>query len=87
MSCPDYEFRARGTWVEGVVRKRLPLRHTFLTNIANGIGMDDPVHILKVKELAGHSNIETTMVYVHSDGIENTSSLQWSRLKRQRTRN
>ena len=58
------------------------LRHTFLTNIANGIGMDEPVHIMKVKELAGHSNIETTMIYVHNEGIKNTSSLQWSRSDR-----
>jgi integrase len=28
------------------------LRHTFLTNIANGIGMDAPVDIVKVMELA-----------------------------------
>ena len=58
------------------------LRHTFLTNIANGIGMDEPVHILKVKELAGHANIETTMLYVHNEGVANTSSLQWSRSRR-----
>ena len=59
------------------------LRHTFLTNIANGIGMDGPVDILKVKELAGHSDIQTTMLYVHSAGIKDTSSRQWSRSERQ----
>lgn len=58
------------------------LRHTFLTNLANGIGMDEPVDIMKVKELAGHSDIKTTMIYVHSIGVKNTSSLQWSRSER-----
>ncbi|HYX35330.1 MAG TPA: tyrosine-type recombinase/integrase [Oligoflexus sp.] len=58
------------------------LRHTFLTNIANGFGMDTPVELLKVMELAGHKDIETTMVYVHGAGIKNTSSRQWSRAER-----
>ncbi len=58
------------------------LRHTFLTNIANGIGMDEPVPITKVQELAGHSDIGTTMIYVHSVGIKDTSSRLWSRAKR-----
>jgi integrase len=58
------------------------LRHTFLTNIANGIGMDSPVDIVKVKELAGHGDIQTTMLYVHSVGIKDTSSRQWSRDER-----
>lgn len=58
------------------------LRHTFLTNIANGIGIDRPVDILRVKELAGHSDIQTTMLYVHGAGIKDTSSLQWSRAQR-----
>lgn len=40
-----------------VARALHALRHTFLTNIANGIGMDEPVHIRKVMELAGHSNL------------------------------
>ncbi|RZA20345.1 MAG: hypothetical protein EOP10_18335, partial [Proteobacteria bacterium] len=58
------------------------LRHTFLTNIANGIGMDAPVDIVKVMELAGHKDIQTTMIYVHSAGIKDTSSKQWSREER-----
>jgi site-specific recombinase XerD len=37
---------------------------------------------MKVKELAGHSDIKTTMIYVHSIGVKNTSSLQWSRSER-----
>jgi len=62
------------------------LRHTFLTNIANGFGMDEPVHILKVKDLAGHSNLETTMLYVHNDGIKDTNSRMWSRSERKSRR-
>lgn len=58
------------------------LRNTFLTNIANGIGMDGPVDIVKVMELAGHSDLKTTMVYVHSTGIKDTSSRLWSRAQR-----
>jgi integrase len=58
------------------------LRHTFLTNIANGIGMDAPVDIVKVMELAGHSDLKTTMIYVHSAGIRDTSSRLWSRAQR-----
>jgi integrase len=58
------------------------LRHTFLTNIANGIGMDAPVDIVKVMELAGHSDLKTTMIYVHSAGIKDTSSRLWSRAQR-----
>jgi hypothetical protein len=53
-----------------------------LTNIANGYGIDAPVELLKVMELAGHKNIETTMIYVHGAGIKNTSSRQWSRAER-----
>jgi integrase len=63
------------------------LRHTFLTNLANGIGIDAPVDILKVKELAGHSDIQTTMLYVHKIGIKDTSSLQWSRTERKNRAN
>lgn len=56
------------------------LRHTFITNLANGIRVKGgPVHIRKVMELAGHSNLETTMIYYHSVGISNTSSRQISR--------
>jgi hypothetical protein len=55
-----------------------------LTNIANGIGMDAPVELLKVMELAGHKHIETTMIYVHGAGIKNTSSRQWSRAERRK---
>ncbi len=62
------------------------LRHTFLTNIANGIGIDAPVDILKVMELAGHKDIQTTMIYVHGAGIKDTSSKQWSRDERIRRR-
>jgi integrase len=56
---------------------------TFLTNIANGIGIDAPVDIMKVQELAGHSDVKTTMVYGRSAGVKDTSSLQWSRAERQ----
>jgi integrase len=58
------------------------LQHTFLTSIANGIGIDRPFDILQVKELVGHSDIQTTMLYVHSAGIRDTISLQWSRAER-----
>jgi len=37
---------------------------------------------MKVRELAGHSEIKTTMIYVHNVGVKNTSSLQWSRNER-----
>ena len=58
------------------------LRHTCLTNLANGYGMDAPLSILKVQKIAGHSDLKTTQRYVHSEGIKDTSSLQWSREKR-----
>ena len=56
------------------------LRHTCLTNLANGYGMDRPLPLPKVQQIAGHSEITTTMRYVHNDGIEGTSSLQCKRL-------
>lgn len=58
------------------------LRHTCLTNLANGYGMDKPLPLPQVQKLAGHKDIATTMRYVHADGIENTASLQWSREQR-----
>lgn len=58
------------------------LRHTCLTNLANGYGMDTPLPLPQVQKIAGHKDIATTMRYVHVDGIENTGSRQWSREKR-----
>lgn len=58
------------------------LRHTCLTNLANGYGMDAPLPLPQVQKIAGHKDIATTMRYVHTDGIENTGSKQWSRAKR-----
>ncbi len=57
------------------------LRHTCLTNLANGYGMDMPLPLPQVQKVAGHKDIATTMRYVHSDGIERTTSRQWSREK------
>ncbi len=58
------------------------LRHTCLTNLANGYGMDSPLPLPQVQKIAGHKDIATTMRYVHADGIENTGSRQWSREER-----
>jgi len=58
------------------------LRHTCLTNLANGYGMDSPLPLPQVQKIAGYKDIATTMRYVHVDGIENTGSRQWSREKR-----
>lgn len=58
------------------------LRHTCLTNLANGYGMDTPLPLPQVQKIAGHRDIGTTMRYVHTNGIENTASRQWSREKR-----
>ena len=58
------------------------LRHTCLTNLANGYGMDKPLPLPQVQLIAGHREISTTMRYVHTDGIENTTSRQWSREQR-----
>ena len=55
------------------------LRHTCLTNLANGYGMDVPLPLPQVQKIAGHKDIGTTMRYVHTDGIKNTGSRQWSR--------
>jgi integrase len=55
------------------------LRHTCLTNLANGYGMDSPLPLPQVQKIAGHKDVGTTMRYVHVDGIENTGSRQWSR--------
>lgn len=60
------------------------LRHTCLTNLANGYGMDAPLPITQVQQIAGHSDIKTTMRYVHTHGIKNTSSGQWSREQRKK---
>jgi integrase len=58
------------------------LRHFCLTNLANGYGMDAPLPLPQVQKIAGHKDISTTMRYVHTDGIENPGSRQWSREKR-----
>jgi integrase len=58
------------------------LRHTCLTNLANGYGMDRPLPLPQVQKIAGHKDISTTMRYVHSNGIEQTTSTQWSREQR-----
>lgn len=58
------------------------LRHTCLTNLANGYGMVKPLPLPKVQQIAGHSDIKTTMRYVHADIINSTASLQLSRQKR-----
>lgn len=62
------------------------LRHTCLTNLANGYGMDSPLPLPQVQKIAGHSDIGTTMRYVHVNGIENTGSRQWSRERRKSMR-
>ena len=58
------------------------LRHTCLTNLANGYGMVKPLPLPKVQQIAGHSDIKTTMRYVHADLINDTASLQLSREER-----
>ena len=58
------------------------LRHTCLTNLANGYGMDRPLPLPQVQKIAGHKDIATTMRYVHSHGIDQTTSIQWSREQR-----
>ncbi|MFK7824167.1 MAG: tyrosine-type recombinase/integrase [Oligoflexales bacterium] len=58
------------------------LRHTCLTNLANGYGMEKPLPVPKVQQIAGHSDIKTTMRYVHGDIINDTASRQWSRKDR-----
>ncbi len=58
------------------------LRHTCLTNLANGYGMDKALPLPKVQQIAGHLDIKTTMRYVHNDIIKETASLQWSRSDR-----
>ena len=62
------------------------LRDTCLTNLANGYGMVKPLPLPKVQQIAGHSDIKTTMRYVHNDIIQDTASLQWSREERPRKR-
>jgi integrase len=62
------------------------LRHTCLTNLANGYGMDAALPLPQVQKIAGHKDIGTTMRYVHVDGIENTGSRQWSRERRKALR-
>jgi integrase len=62
------------------------LRHTCLTNLANGYGMDAPLPLPQVQKIAGHKDIATTMRYVHTDGIENTGARQWSRDQRKAAR-
>ena len=58
------------------------LRYTCLTNLANGYGMDRPLPIVKVQQVAGHAEVKTTMRYVHAGGVEDTTSGQWSRTER-----
>ena len=60
------------------------LRHTCLTNLANGYGMDKALPLPKVQQIAGHNDIKTTMRYVHGDIITDTASRQWSREERLR---
>lgn len=60
------------------------LRHTCLTNLANGYGMKRPLPLPKVQQIAGHTDIKTTMRCVHNDIIRETASLQWSREERLR---
>ena len=60
------------------------LRHTCLTNLANGYGMKQALPLPKVQQIAGHADIKTTMRYVHNDIIRETASLQWSREERLR---
>ena len=60
------------------------LRHTCLTNLANGYGMEKALPLPKVQQIAGHSDIQTTMRYVHNDIITDTASLQWSRIDRKK---
>ena len=62
------------------------LRHTCLTNLANGYGMDSPLPLPQVQKIAGHRDISTTMRYVHTDGIKNTGSRQWSRDQRRESK-
>ncbi|MBC7532086.1 MAG: tyrosine-type recombinase/integrase [Oligoflexus sp.] len=62
------------------------IRHRFLTNIPNGDGIELAVPLLKVKTIAGHRHIETTMIYVHNDRIENITSGLWSREERKEKR-
>lgn len=62
------------------------LRHTCLTNLANGYGMDAPLPLPQVQKIAGHRDIGTSMRYVHVNGIENTGSRQWSRERRKSMR-
>src|SRR5690606_27144484 len=50
--------------------------------LANGYGMDAPLPLPQVQKVAGHKDIGTTMRYVHTDGIKNTGSRQWSRDQR-----
>ena len=59
------------------------LRHTCLTNLANGYGMEKALPVPKVQQIAGHLDIKTTMRYVHADLINETASRQWSREDRQ----
>jgi integrase len=58
------------------------LRHTCLTNLANGYGVDRPLPIVKVQQIAGHAEVKTTMRYAHAGGVEDTTSGQWSREQR-----
>jgi len=41
--------------------------------------MDKPLPLPQVQKIAGHKEISTTMRYVHTDGIEDTTARQWSR--------
>jgi len=38
-----------------------------------------PLPLQQVQKIAGHKDIGTTLRYVHTDGIKNTGSRQWSR--------
>ncbi|MGE0175355.1 MAG: tyrosine-type recombinase/integrase [Oligoflexales bacterium] len=43
-------------------------RHTCLTNLANGYGMDTPSPLSQVQKIAGHRDIGTTMRMSTSTG-------------------
>jgi site-specific recombinase XerD len=67
---PDGRYSARGlTWVMRETLKKTSitkevnlhsLRHTYATHL-----LEEGVNIVTLKELLGHANITTTMIYLH----------------------